>query len=304
MSGSVRVGFPAAPSPSGVRRVLVAVGGTFVEARPQVQGIVALRLVVGNVLGHGGALPDTGAVLLADVAWWSASAAIYVGNGLSDLVGDRRNGSLRPLAAGRLRVADAETAVVVLAGVALLSGAATGLGAVLAVAAFLVLGGAYSSGPRPLKERAAGASVTAGAAGAATPLFGALSVHGQLTGQVVVVASVLGLWMLVAGNAKDFGDEPGDRLAGRRTLPLVLGPARARRVLSVGVLVVGVLAVILAGAWPGVRSLALLGGAAVLMVAAWRLPGRPWRDPRTAYRVFMWSQVLVNLALICGRPTA
>src|SRR5690606_17643738 len=46
--------------------------------------------------------------------------------------------------------------------------------------------------------------------------------------EMCLFALALSLWMGVAGTTKDLGDVVGDRATGRRTLPVLLGDARAR----------------------------------------------------------------------------
>lgn len=278
---------------------------TFVEARPQVQLLLVLRLLVGNVLGQANGGLDVAAIVTSDASWLLASLAVYVLNGLSDVDGDRRNGSRRPLAAGRLSVGAATAMVGALSACALCLAVFRGPLAVLMLSAFLALGAAYSFGPFPLKDRALTASVTVGVACAVTYVFGAVAAQGTASGPtLVVVASGMGAWMLVAGNAKDFGDEEGDRLAGRRTLPLVLGDRRARLVLSVMVMILGASATAAGVTTRGADPLVLLIVAAVAMASVWWNADAARRRPRAAYQIFMWSQFAVNLALICGAPAA
>lgn len=159
---------------------------------------------------------------------WAAVSGIALGaagnalNDVFDLTADRRNRPERPLAAGRV---SARTALAVAGG-----GAAAGVAAaafvslplVLAAVAALAVMIAYS----PLLKRFGAPGNIAVAVVAGLPLFyGALAVGRPAAG---IVPWVLAAWIhLVREIVKDIEDEPGDRAAGRRTLPIALGRRRA-----------------------------------------------------------------------------
>ena len=173
-----------------------------------------------------------GTVAIPKLALFAALSGIGLGaagnaaNDVQDVVADRVNAPARhPLAAERLR---AETAhliiwlgiVLGLGGAALVSGRAV-LVALLALAVMLV----YS----PLLKRRGLPGNLAVAVVAGLPLFyGALAVGRPGAG---IVPWVLAAWLHLARElVKDLSDEPGDRAAGRRTLPVAVGMQRATRV--------------------------------------------------------------------------
>src|SRR6478609_9228145 len=82
------------------------VGLAFLEGRPVVMGVFALRFVVGTQLADG-ADWSSPRLWLATASWLLAVWAVYLINGISDIGGDRLNGSSRPLASGRLAVGSA-----------------------------------------------------------------------------------------------------------------------------------------------------------------------------------------------------
>jgi 4-hydroxybenzoate polyprenyltransferase len=270
----------------------------FREARPQVQVVFLLRLVVGNCLGANGHEVDVGTLVQLDLSWFLASWFVYLVNGLSDIEGDRRNGSRRPLVQGLLSTRVAVCMSVGLAAGSMLIVSMSGLVNLLMVVAFLALGFVYSFGPRPSKNFALTASLTVGCAGFATFIFGAFASGHHVDLEIVLVAAVLGAWMLVAGNAKDFGDELGDRVAGRRTLPIVLGSRSARRVVTTAVTIVGSLAVVVGVRSPQLLPLALLLPSAVAMGVLALAAEIGCSSPRAACRIFTGSQYAVNIALI------
>src|SRR5439155_1640406 len=189
-----------------------------------------LRLVrAGNLLVAAAGVLAGGWVALGAIAvprllGFAAVAAVGFGaagnalNDLRDVAADRVNrpGGERPVAAGRLR---RETAHLVAAagsfiGVAM-AALVSGTALLVGIAALVVIA-AYS----PLLKPAGVAGNVAIAAVAGLPLwFGAFAVGRPAAG---VVPWVLAAWIhLVREIVKDIEDEPGDRAAGRRTLPVL-----------------------------------------------------------------------------------
>ena len=112
---------------------------------------------------------------------------------------------------------------------------------------------------------------------------------------------VLAAWLhLVREIVKDLGDEPGDRLVGRRTLPVVIG-ARATALLAAG-LGVGFVAASLALPWAARYGaayylIALFAQLAVLLVASRLIAGK--RERNTL--LLKGAMVVGIVALVAGR---
>jgi 4-hydroxybenzoate polyprenyltransferase len=174
-----------------------------------------------------------GAVALPKLLAFAALSAIGLGaagnvaNDLADVPADRVNrpATERPLAAGRIRPKTAHLlvwlgALVGLSAAALVSGRQLLLGAIALV---VMLG--YS----PWLKRHGLPGNLAVAAIAGLPLFyGALAVGQAKAG---LVPWVLAGWIHLGRElAKDLQDESGDRVVGRRTLPVRLGRSGAVRV--------------------------------------------------------------------------
>src|SRR5262245_37317225 len=127
------------------RKYLGFLGLAWEEARPVVQLIFMLRFSVGVLLsasGFGSVVNPT--VAVAMVAWLAVTWAIYLLNGVADIVEDRANASARPIASGRLPV---EVAVRIVAGLvtfALVLAAAVSVEQFVLVALMFVVGWAYS----------------------------------------------------------------------------------------------------------------------------------------------------------------
>lgn len=148
-------------------------------------------------------------------------------NDLADVAADRVNrpGGVRPLAAGRLSRHAAEGVVFIgalggIAAAALVSGTQV----LVALGAFAVMA-VYSPW---LKRRGLPGNVAVALVGGLPLFYGALALGAPAAG---LVPWALAAWLHFAREiVKDVADEPGDRVAGRRTLPVTLGVARATRV--------------------------------------------------------------------------
>jgi 4-hydroxybenzoate polyprenyltransferase len=164
-------------------------------------------------------------LVLAALSGAALGAAGNALNDLHDVAADRVNrpGGERPLAAGRLRPGTAAGTVVA---AALLGLGAAGLvsGAVIALAAAaLVAMIVYSPLLKP--RGVPGNLAVAAVAGLPLP-YGALAVGAPWAG---LVPWTLAAWLhLVRELVKDVEDAAGDRVAGRRTVALTLGPRAAR----------------------------------------------------------------------------
>src|SRR5436309_69205 len=255
-----------------------------------------LRLVrAGNLLVAAAGVLAGGWVALGAIAvprllGFAAVAAVGFGaagnalNDLRDVAADRVNrpGGERPVAAGRLRreTAHLVAAAGIFIGVAM-AALVSGTALLVGIAALVVIA-AYS----PLLKPAGVAGNVAIAVG--RPAAG-------------VVPWVLAAWIhLVREIVKDIEDEPGDRAAGRRTLPIRWGARRAG-------LLAGALAVTfvpLSLALPvaahyrgGYYALAVVPQLAVLAAASRLFVGRPER----LSRLLKGAMVVGLAALVLGK---
>lgn len=307
----------------GVGPLAHAVRLSWVEARPVVQLIFQLRFLVGALLGlassaaagrfSGSALFGIG---VGAAAWLCATWHVYLLNGICDQIEDRHNGSGRPLASGALSMPVARAVVAALAVLAVGLGAAVSLPLAVAVVTMLGLGWAYSAGPHPQKANVVGFVAVVTAGGLLTYLAGWLAaVGGTRSGgsgglaapdlpagpsvlPLVALAGAMSLWMSLGGMTKDLSDVAGDRVAGRRTLPVVLGDRRARRLMAVLVIGVGVgFGALAVWAVPVLRVAAgvlLAGAGAVAFCLATRTSRGHRGRLRLPYRMFMTTQYAVH----------
>ncbi|MEU4248751.1 UbiA family prenyltransferase [Amycolatopsis sp. NPDC026612] len=270
-----------------------------------VQIIFLLRFAAGAALGVAGSAygaVNRPALLAAALGWLAATWAVYLLNGVADVVEDRANGQERPIARGELSRRSASRIVGALSVAALVFAAAVSTTQVLLTAAMLGVGWAYSLGPWPLKANLAGFVASVTALGMLTYLAGwSAAGGGRVTEPVFLFGLMMSLWMGLGGSTKDLADAKGDRLAGRKTLPVLLGEGRARAVMAVAAGSVGGTFTILCA----VRGIGILPAAVVVLAGSAALSGTVLtslsRGARSAqrrpYRVFMVTQYCAHIAL-------
>jgi len=283
------------PSVFRVGRMLLA------ESRPPVQIVFLLRLVAFAAAVDGvGRLAGTG--LLGLAGWSMIWMSVYVFNGVSDVDADRRNGSGRPIASGRLPVGTAAQAAVLLA--------VTGLGlcalcssrlTVLGLAGLLI-GWRYSAGRAPLKATTGGIALAAGS-GVLLCYAAGVAIAGRSAGAATVAFGIAeAAWLGLCAATKDFSDVEGDRLTGRRTWPIVFGDRVARRLVALAsgslAAVFAALALLSGGGLAVAAATAAVGGVA-LSVAVLCSPATGNRAARRRpYRTLMVTQYAVNVTLL------
>jgi 4-hydroxybenzoate polyprenyltransferase len=202
-------------------------------------------------------------LLVGSVMSATLNAASNTLNQIYDLEIDSVNKPHRPLPSGRVTVAGAWKASLVLYVVAIVlawladpPAGVAGHGAhqcfwIVLVATFLTW--AYSAPPLRTKRWGWGANLTiAIPRGVLLKVAGWSAVVSILYPEPWYVGMIFGLFLFGATNTKDFADVEGDRAGGCRTLPVVLGVQKAARI-TVPFFVLPFLLIPL-GAWTGVLS--------------------------------------------------
>lgn len=217
-------------------------------------------------------------------------------NDLRDVEADRVNrpGS-RPLAAGQV---SGGTVRLILFHGTLLGLAAAGLvGGWQFVAALAALAVMFLYSPF-LKPRPLIGNVAVAIVAGSPPFYGALALGAPAAG---VEPWILAAWLhFVREVVKDVEDEPGDRLIGRRTLPIVAGRKRAVTVASLAGLVfvpASILLPLQAGYGGTYFVLALIAQMAVLLASAWLVLGKIDR----VSTVLKGAMVIGLIALVAGK---
>ncbi|TWP53783.1 homogenitisate phytyltransferase [Lentzea tibetensis] len=277
---------------------------SWLEARPAVQGIFTLRFICGALLADyhtdGVVWPRVIAVM---ACWIAAMWAVYVINGIADIVEDRENGSARPIAQGVLPLRSAKAVASALCVLAIGSAALISPVVCALVLALLAVGYAYSMGPRPLKGNVPGFFGAVVALGCLTYLAGWYAAGaGHVDAPLVLFGAAMSLWMGFGGATKDLSDTAGDQIAGRRTLPVVLGDRAARAAMAIGASLVGWGFLLASLLW--MPSLAQAGfvvcaGSIVLAIVVTSAVSQGDRfSRRRPYRVFMITQYAAHLVLL------
>ena len=264
-----------------------------------IRGSNLLIAAAGVVAGGWIALGSLGfpkELLFAALSGIALGAVGNTWNDIRDVAADRVNRpGGRPLAAGQIARGTADLvvfggSVLGIAFAGLVSGYQV-LAALAALAAML----AYSPllKPRPLIGNVA-VAVVAGS----PPFYGALAVGIPAAG---VVPWVLAAWLhFVREVVKDVEDEPGDRVIGRRTLPIAVG-RRPALVLAAGAGLLFVPASLLlprnAGYGGAYFLIALLAQMAMLVAATWLLLGKVER----VSALLKGAMVIGLVALVAGK---
>lgn len=261
-----------------------------------------LALAAGGVVAGGWIALET--LALPTALCWAAASAIALGavgnivNDLFDVPADIANQrTTRPLVAHSISPRQAVAAACVAAPVGLGAAALAGRAVLGAAAVALVVLLIYSPvlKPVPLLGNVAVALV------AGFPLaYGALAV--SRFGAGLVPWALAGALHFVRELVKDVEDAPGDRLAGRRTVAVVLGVRRTAVVASAAALAFVPLSVVLplrAHYGAAYYLIALPAQMAVLVAATQLLLGEIARAPR----LLKAAMVAGLVALVSGRVT-
>ncbi|MCZ6571847.1 MAG: UbiA family prenyltransferase [Planctomycetota bacterium] len=278
---------------------------TFIRfLRPATLAAPAAGIVGGAVAASGG-WPESpgraGLALLSALLLTGASNGI---NQIADVDTDRINRPDRPLPSGALGLRSAAALAALLTAAALFTAALVNKAFLICVALTIPLTAAYSLPPLRWKAVPVLANVAI-----ATPRGLLLVIAGWAAGggatrpEAWVLGSVAWLYVFGAATTKDFGDIEGDKATGCRTLPILLGPARAARIVAPFLVVPFLMYTPFAGAGllPGGVAIWSVFGlllAGLGLMAAQRLvrdPLPPLRRPHPAWGLMYLQLTLVHL---------
>jgi 4-hydroxybenzoate polyprenyltransferase len=276
----------------------------FLEARPAVQGIFLLRFLAGATFASPLFAGGVSFSLLAGAALWvCATLSVYIFNGVMDIEEDQLNGSSRPVARGKLRVAHAAGVAGSLAALSVAGSFALGSTMVCSVVVLLALGWLYSGPPFYLKRSPTGWAIMGIIVALITYNAGSVANGGGSdVRSLFVFAAVMALWLGMVSQTKDLSDIEGDKQAGRRSAPVIWGENAARLVYSGVALALGGGYILSAALFaPGllIPAFVLASGAVVVAVIAlgpWSRGEKSRR--RRPYKAFMLTQYGANLAVV------
>lgn len=192
----------------------------YVKARSNVY-IFAFATLVSFLLGSNGSY-DAAVALRVIAACYFLALATYTYNDVTDFEVDRINKTNRPSVTGKASRKELTGLVAVLFGSSLALAASINVQTLLIASLCTVLGMTYSHPRFNLKEKFPLKTVTTAAGAALSSLLGGAAVA-NISFPVVYAALSFFLFFFVLGPLGDIGDLKGDRAAGRRTFPIVLG---------------------------------------------------------------------------------
>ncbi|MGH9992054.1 MAG: UbiA prenyltransferase family protein, partial [Nitrososphaera sp.] len=167
------------------------------------------------------------------------ATGMYILNDLVDADLDRANGKSRPIPSGRVSKRQAWTFVMTTNGLAVLLSVATlNLASMLIVVPMLLIGILYSAPKIALMNRFVLKTLSIAIFYGLCALLGITSTYGislALTAPAAPIhaMTVLAIMIFISSTLNDLGDVEGDRAAGRRTIPIVIGSNSAIRLLLV-----------------------------------------------------------------------
>lgn len=225
-----------------------------------------------------------GAALVVALLWLGTALI----NDLADLGVDAISNPNRPLPSGRIAPGEAlRWALGAQAAALFLTAVEGSLGALLLALTGTVLGHAYSLPPLRLRRSGVMANGIIGA-GVVMAMTGGMMAQGPASEVGLMTAGALGLLAAAASMVKDFKDLDGDRAAGVRTLPVLVGVRRAAWINIGAVLTSYLLLLILLANRVGLQPrilgvLAALGGLNLALLTGLLLDPSP-AYARSAYR--------------------
>lgn len=164
--------------------------------------------------------------------WILLTASIYILNDLSDIKIDRENELEKPLVDGNVSKNGAWLTCIGLATFSLISTAMLSKAFLLIALIYLALGVAYSSPPIRLKKRIWGKAFTVGSAAILSFSAGG-SVVSSFPPSLLYIMLFFSPFAYLSPPINDLRDIKGDRKAGCKTVPLVLG---TKKTINLGIL--------------------------------------------------------------------
>jgi 4-hydroxybenzoate polyprenyltransferase len=237
------------------------------------------------------------------IAIYFVALATYMYNDVTDISVDKMNSYRRPLVSGKANVEELLklTALFYVGATILIY--ATNIYATLTLLSFIALGIFYSHPKTSLKEKFPHKTITTALGGALASLTGGLAA-GSLSPYLLYASAVSFLFLLVMGPIADISDLKGDRAAGRRTFPLVLGVNRTLMIMTMVILGIMTFSVLSLASLHmnliGLGMILAIGSAAVVTL---RLLMKRWNSPESVWQTRNRMKVLnllLQLSLVVG----
>ncbi len=192
----------------------------FAKNRTQIYMYLGPAIISMLIASYGS--PNLSVAVPVALAIYFVAMAAYMYNDVTDISIDKLNSYKRPLVSGNANKREVLTLVMILNAIALILVYSTSIYATLAVLSFIFLGIIYSHPKTSLKEKFPHKTIATATAGALASLTGGLAA-GNMLPYVVYAALVSFAFLFTMGPIADISDLKGDRAAGRRTFPLIVG---------------------------------------------------------------------------------
>jgi geranylgeranylglycerol-phosphate geranylgeranyltransferase len=236
-------------------------------------------------------------------AIYFAALATYMYNDVTDINIDKLNSYKRPLVSGKATKNEVLTLAMILNATALTLVYLTTIYATLAVLSFIILGIIYSHPKTGLKEKFPHKTITTATGGALASLVGGLAV-GNMLPYVFYAGLVSFAFLFIMGPIADISDLKGDRAAGRRTFPLVVGVNKTLIIMILATIVIMASTVLLSE----ILRMNIIGMFTIIglcsfvvvtlssLMKQWHLPDAVWRT-RNKMKT---THLLLQLSLLIG----
>jgi len=192
-------------------------------------GLLFMPGLIGGASQEYGIVPILENAISMPMISFLITVGMFVLNDLVDSDLDKANGKKRPIPSGLVSKRQTWTFILLTNGAAIVLAFITfNPASVLIVTAMLVIGIMYSAPKIALMKRFMIKTVTIAIYYSLCALLGVISMYGMdfVTDSPIMLIqclSMLGIMIFISSTLNDLGDVEGDRKAGRRTVPIVLG---------------------------------------------------------------------------------
>ena len=203
-----------------------------------VAGLFAIPGFLG-VSAESGTLPQLQRIIPAPLISLLVATGMYILNDLIDADLDRANGKKRPIPSGKVSKQQAWIFVLSTNGAAvILAGATLNVATMLLIVPMLLIGIFYSAPRVKLMNRFVVKTLSIASFYVLCAVLGMTSIQGidQVVANPVpafYAMMLLGTMIFISSTLNDLGDVAGDKAAGRRTIPIVMGGLDTIRLLIV-----------------------------------------------------------------------
>jgi len=203
------------------------------------------------------------------------AVGMYILNDLVDADADKANSKKRPIASGLVSKKQAWSFIILTNGVAvgIMLIVKLDLASIILVVPMILIGILYSAPKIALMNRFVLKNMAIAVFYMLCTMLGITSNYGidlAINNPIVPIhtMAISGIMIFVGSIVNDLGDSKGDKAAGRRTIPIVLGGENTIKMLVILLLIMPAISWILYGTFVGHNTITLLTPIAVTIVAS------------------------------------